>query len=820
MNDFTDLRLSETKYYQKPKTSENSDDFKKDPLAGNLGYCHFDHEGEKDFVGRLHSYRFNEGVLELKAITFRGKEALLRIYFAKDNVFRLMMFPYGDTTVRLNPVFEFTPIKEATLEEDPIFLNFKSRRVTLMIRKCPYELNVYLDGKELTKEQIKDFDCGQKYKSIPLGFTSKNGKVLDCFETMYSYSDEAYYGFGEKFTTFNKRGQKITVWQHDSQSTNSDVSYKSMPYFMSSNGYSILLNSFTRTHFNMGATSYVSYNMEVEDPYIDYYMFCNKDYMGLLEDYTSLTGRSPLIPKWAFGFWMSKMSYMSRDELEGVVSKMEKFGMSVDVIHIDAWGSNGFDGNPDLLSFDEKRFPHPEEMIANLKKRGIKLSLWMFPYVIYTGPFGKKAGYPSAQYEYCKKHGYLVKSVHGGLAFLKGGLVPAPGGGIAFFDFTNPEAVNYMKARVKRLMHMGVGVIKTDFSEDIPEDAIFYDGTKGIEGHNKYPLLYAKTIYEASKEAKEEMGEKALLWGRSGYSGSQNFPANWAGDSSAATNNLAAILNGGLSMGISGISFWGFDIGGFYNCDYEGVRSIPSTEDYVRSVQMGLMAPLSRSHGQSTPREPWNYSEEAQEAFLKINKIRYRLLPYIYSTSYLTHLYGIPMMRAMLLEFPDEILLRDISTQYMYGDSLLVAPTFDQLEQRVYLPKGSWVDYYTGERIPGGQAIVTDKDLMKIPMYIRKNTALVMLEEAPLHIENRVFTGLELTMNLTSSLKQDYYDDGIKTTIEATYENGTINISYSQIDVRKIVIYAPKETKKVLANGKETPFVTEGHKAIVDTLGK
>ena len=211
----------------------------------------------------------------------------------------------------------------------------------------------------LTLEQIRDHNVDQKYKAIPVGFTvDETGKVINSFETMYLYCDESFWGFGEKFNSFNKRGQTVTVWQRDAQSTNSDISYKGMPYFMSSTGYSVLMNTFTRTHFNMGATSGVSYTMEAEDPYLDYYMFCNRDYKGLIRDYTELSGRSAMIPRWAFGFWMSRMSYMSRAELEEIVEQMAAFGMSVDVIHIDAWQPN-FEGSflpsctGDLLIFDE-----------------------------------------------------------------------------------------------------------------------------------------------------------------------------------------------------------------------------------------------------------------------------------------------------------------------------------------------------------------------------------------------------------------------------------------------------------------------------------
>jgi len=212
-------------------------------------------------------------------------------------------------------VFDFPACAEPVIEEDALFLTARTSRLKLSFRKCPWEMTVELDGEVLTREQIRDHNVDQKYKAVPVGFTvGADGTVINAFETMYLYSDESFWGFGEKFNSFNKRGQKVTVWQRDAQSTNSDISYKGMPYFMSSTGYSILMNTFTRTHFNMGSTSAVSYTMETEDPYLDYYMFCNRDYKGLIRDYTALSGRSAMIPRWAFGFWMSRMSYMSRPE--------------------------------------------------------------------------------------------------------------------------------------------------------------------------------------------------------------------------------------------------------------------------------------------------------------------------------------------------------------------------------------------------------------------------------------------------------------------------------------------------------------------------
>ena len=505
------------------------------------------------------------------------------------------------------------------------------------------------------------------------------------------------------------------------------------------------------------------------------------------------------------------MSYMCRAELEEIVDNMADFGMSVDVIHIDAWQPNFEDsfvpsGTEDLLVFDRRRFPDPEGMIRSLREKGIHLSLWMFPYVQAMDPEGRI----SYQYRTLADKGWLVKGPDGQPRTFSPGEGDVDAWKVAALDFTNPGLVDYMKGRIKRLMKMGVGVMKTDFSEELPEDSIFFDGTTGLESHNKYPLLYAKTIYEASREAKEEMGEKALLWGRSGYAGSQNSPANWAGDSSAAKNNLHSILTGGLNMALSGISFWGFDIGGFYNCDYSGTRVIPEDEEYIRSVQMGLMSPLSRSHGQSTPREPWVYSETAQRAFLKINKLRYRMLPYLYSTGWETTREGIPMMRPLLLEFPEDYNTRNLSTEYMLGGSLLVAPVFDQPKHRVYLPEGSWIDLETGNRVEGSRWITCPKNIEVIPLFLRPDSMLPMLKTPPMHIGDKNFEDLELVINITDSFEQAYYDDGVEGSFRAELKDGTLTMAVQDIPATAFRVYAAGEISRIIINGENHSFHEDG----------
>ena len=648
---------------------------------------------EYDFLTVIESASADEKGVHFLVRTWKERTAAVCVTFLTPSVFRFVMVPELTADSHRQPVVEHTSQEwfktgNVSFTEDEDKYIYATERLSLHFSKKYWEMSIYQNGKLLTKEQAFDTNVDNRWKQLPTGFKVNTfGESVSTFEQFILFSDEMFWGFGEKFTHFNKRGQRIKCWQKDALSTNTEDSYKSHPYFTSSRGYSILLNTFTRSSFDMGASSWISYQIGSDDPVLDYIFLAeeSRDYKRLLQQYLQITGQIPMIPQWAFGFWMSKCSYRSRKEIEDVMDEADRLGIGIDVIHIDNWQKPDMAG---VWEWDTERFPDPEGMIKELNKKKIHLSLWNYPYLKEDSPAFKSLA----------ERGFFVKNKEGQPAMFKStadSVVLC-----ACFDFTNPEFLEWYKERVKKIVRMGVSVIKTDFSEAVPEEVVFHNGMSGREGHNLLTYLYAKNIYTWMKEICEKRGELPLLWGRSGYVGSHTIPAAWAGDSSSDKASHSAILQAGLGMAMSGVSFWGYDLGGFYSTDYTGNEKRPDAEDYLSSVQMGLWMPLSRAHGK-TPREPWQYGDLALEKVKEWINFRHRLAPYLYHTACQSHLFGIPMLRPLLMEYPHDPVAKIQNLSYMLGDSLLIAPGFDREEYDLYLPEGQWMNIESKEVYEG-----------------------------------------------------------------------------------------------------------------------
>ena len=703
--------------------------------------------------------------LVLMVRTAQDRSAAVRAEFLTDSAVRLKMFTFPEEKER-NAVFDFDSIQaehgnagirrphaEIRPTDKPGHIVYGNDDIQLSFRTDFWEMSVSQRGKEILRDQSYDTNVDNRWKVLPAGFTfpaqgaGKEAPVCARMNLLLR-SDEAIWGLGEKFTSLNKRGQRIHCWQKDALSTNTEDAYKSHPFYISSYGYGLLLNTYARSCFDIGCTSQVSLQISAEDTLLDVILFLDPEVRTgldeaprgsgfvarILSSYVRMTGGIPLIPKWAFGYWQSKCSYLCRKQVEEVAADAAKYHVPLDVIHLDSWQKKE---NAGTWEWNTEAYPRPEEMIDNLHDKGIHLSIWNYPYVSENSPEFRKI-------ETC---GYFIRNEEGNTALFRA--MADADDFVACFDFTNPDCTAWYKDRIKRALRSGADVIKTDFSEAVPENARLYDGTTGVESHNKIPFLYAKTVYEAMAEyfAEEGKGRIPMLWGRSGFAGSHRYPAAWAGDSCSSCTNHAAILRGGLSLALSGVAYWGFDLGGFYNTDSHGDECMPTEEEYLRSFELGMFMPLARAHGK-TPREPWHYSAHVLETARRYDEVRHELEPYLYHCAVEAHLFGKPILRPLLYEFPDDLTAAGIDLEYMLGQGFLVAPPFDRKSYPVWLPEGCWTDFWTGNAVQGGRWITAEPDLDTLPVFVREGTLLPLqasdsrVTDAPFIVrEVRIYQG-------------------------------------------------------------------------------
>lgn len=759
-----------------------------------LGYRRTLYPDTCDFLIRPLSWKEDEEGLLITAVTRMGRRAAVRVTFLTETSFRLRMIPEGVREDAGNPVLlpKGRQLGEFLEKEDRY--EYRTSRLTLRFCREFWELSVYEGERLLTKEQAFDTNVDNRWKYLPIGFeVDGQGNCRGVRETMVLFSDEAFWGFGEKFTGLNKRGQLLHCWQKDALSTTTEDSYKADPFFLSSRGYGILLNTYTRCTFDMGCSSQVSYQMAAEDGVLDYIFLAggDRDYRGILREFRDLTGPVPLIPKWAFGFWMSRCSYQNRQEIEDVVNRCLEEDIPIDVIHIDGWQRKE---NTGTWEWDTDRFPDPEGMIRWLEERHVHLSLWIYPYLTEASPL----------FAGLEQKGFFVKNTKGGTALFKA-MADAECRS-ACFDFTNPHFLEWYEERAAKVLRMGVSVIKTDFSEAVPEDAVYWDGSSGVEGHNKITYLYARTIYDLMDKYGRKENRLPMLWGRSGYSGSHRIPAAWAGDSSSALNNHAAILWGGLSLAMSGVAFWGFDMGGFYNTAANGNECPPTEEEYLRSVELGFWMPLSRAHGK-TPREPWHFSENALEIVRKYDHMRHRMAPYLYSAACESHLEGVPMLRPLLLEYPKDPTARYQELSCLLGGSLLIAPPFDRKSYEVYLPKGKWKELASGEIFDGGRYVEVSPGLEELPVFQRENSILPLLREEDCRfVPEGAFRQLEVQLFYDSDMETVFYDQAEDGRVRAFFlragrdQEGSLRVE-TNMEIARLTVTAKEAFAAVYLNG-------------------
>lgn len=511
--------------------------------------------------------------------------------------------------------------------------------------------------------------------------------------------DETIYGLGERFGPLVKNGQIVESWNEDG-GTGYEQAYKNIPFYLSSRGYGILVNHPEHVSFEVASEHVSSVQFSVEDHALDYYVIYGPTPDKVLERYTSLTGRSPLPPPWSFGLWLSTSFVTNYDEktVTGYIQGMEDREIPLHVFHFDCFWMRSYQWCD--FEWDPECFPDPVAMLKRLKEHGLKICVWLHPYIGELSPL----------FDEGMKLDYLLKTSSGDVYQIDEW---QPGMGIV--DFTNPDAAQWYANKLRMLLNMGVDTFKTDFGERIPTNVIYYDGSDPQKMHNYYTYLYNRTVFQALEEY---FGKgHAVVFARSATVGCQKFPVHWGGDSSASFESMAESLRGGLSLGMSGFGFWSHDIGGF---DHTSTPSL-----YKRWVAFGLLSSHSRLHGGASSRVPWLFGDEAVDVLRFFTRQKCKLMPYLYRAAMDVSRQGLPMMRSMFLAFPDDLSCRYLDRQYMLGPSLLVAPVFrENGEVDYYLPSGRWTNYLTDEVIDGNIWRHEKVDFLSIPLWVRENTIL------------------------------------------------------------------------------------------------
>ena len=506
------------------------------------------------------------------------------------------------------------------------------------------------------------------------------------------------YGLGERFTAFVKNGQAVDTWNEDGGTT-SEQAYKAIPFLITDAGFGIFVDSPGRVSFEVGSEVVSAVQFAVPGDSMTYHVIRGTP-KEILETYTAMTGRPALPPLWSFGLWLSTSFTTDYDEqtVLGFVDGMAERDIPLSVFHFDTYWMKPL--NWCDFTWDPDTFPDPEGLLSRLSKRGLHPSVWINSYI----------GQRSPLFEEAAREGYLLRRADGSVWQWDMWVA-----GMALVDFTNPDARDWFRGKVQTLLRQGVHAIKADFGERVPLDVVWHDGSDPALMHNYYSYLYNRTVFEAV-EAERGRGE-AVLFARSATVGGQKFPVHWGGDCESTYVSMAESLRGGLSLGLSGFGFWSHDIGGF-----EGP---PSAAIFKRWLLFGLFSSHARLHGSESYRVPWAFDEEAVDIARRFTRYRNELAPYLWASAVEAHERGIPMMRAMVLEFPDDPTCAPLDRQYLLGPDLLVAPVFDdEGDVRFYVPEGDWIGLLDGVVRAGTRWHRETHAFDSIPVLVRPGTVL------------------------------------------------------------------------------------------------
>ncbi len=576
---------------------------------------------------------------------------------------------------------------------------------------------------------------------------------------------ETVYGLGERFGPVVRNGQSVDLWNADG-GTATEQAYKNVPFHLTSKGYGVFVNHPERVSYEVGSEVNTRVQFSVPGQFLEYLVIHGPTPAEVLEKYTALTGRAPQVPAWSYGLWLSTSftTDYSQQTVESFVDRMEELGLPLSVLHFDAYWMRpshwcDFTWDPDL-------FADPEGMLRRFHERGLKVCVWINPYIAQR----------SHLFEEGRAKGFLLTRPDGSVRQWDHWQ-----SGMAWVDFTNPDAVAWWQAELRKLLRQGVDCFKTDFGERVPTDVVWHDGSDPMRMHNYYSYLYNRAAYDVI--ADERGADEALVFARAATTGGQQFPIHWGGDSEPTFASMGETLRGGLSLALSGFGYWSHDMGGF-----EGT---PDPDVFIRWFPFGMLSSHSRLHGSRSYRVPWNYGDDAVRCARRFIALKHRLMPYVRTHALDVTDRGLPLLRHMMLGYPEDPGSRHVDTQYLFGPSLLVAPVFRaDGEVDIYLPTAGWTDILSGQHHPAPGWIRETHATDSLPLLVPDGTLLPIGADAT-RPDADVFD--DLTLYVASppeglATHVTVADGAASATFAATVTDATLSVTCDRADLAWSVV--------------------------------
>lgn len=645
-------------------------------------------------------------------VIFSCDNAKVLVKICSGSLLKIWYSPSGEFK-RKNESFavikeDLEDVGKIQVEERPESYEIFTSRLRIRVDKAPFRLQIF-----------------DKYQKLLLGDYQSKGLLKDsnkliAYKTLRN--DEHFFGLGEKSGPLSRRGRTYTMWNSDKPcyTATEDPLYKSIPFFLSSYRYGVFFDNTYKTVFRFGTASDDYYSFEAPGGEMLYYFIHGNDYKQIIEQYIQLTGQPIMPPEWALGFSQSRGMYTNEPLARKVAAEFRKRRIPCDIIYQDIGWTEGLQD----FQWRKDRYTNPKGMLRYLDSLGFKM-------IVSQDPVISQA--TARQWKEADSLGFFATDVRTGKSYD----MPWPwGGNCGVVDFTKPAVADWWGAYQQKPIDDGVRGFWTDMGEPAwsNEDAterLMMKHHSGMhdEIHNVYGLSWDKVVKEQFE--KRNPGKRIFQMTRSAFAGLQRYTFGWSGDSGNGDdvldgwNRLANQIPMGLSAGMGGIPFWATDISGYCG----DIKDYPAmAELYTRWMQFGVFNPLSRAHHEGDNAvEPWLFGEEAEKNCRTAIELKYQLFPYIYTYAREAHDKGWPLMRALLLEYPQDPETFYINDQFLFGKELLVAPVVKKgaVNRRVYFPEGEWIDFYDGKTVyEGEQQLSVKTTLSRIPLFVKKGSII------------------------------------------------------------------------------------------------